>query len=220
MIISYKLALGIAIIIAIIILFFRKSKGLGGKWDSRQDIEEFAIIFNPNDDKKENKTNLPNYEKKIKKQTPNHEIQNMGKKNKDNINIISENKFPQKKCNDSIGEQICRSHLEKRLGTKFTKQRPDFLKNPITNTNLELDCFSEQLKLALEYNGKQHYEFVSKFHKSSTDFHNQKYRDSIKKQLCYKNGIDLIEVPYTISHYEIPLYIDRALEKLGRIKII
>lgn len=118
---------------------------------------------------------------------------------------------------ESIGEKICRNHLEKRFNMKFPKERPDFLKNPITKNNLELDCFSKELKLALEYNGKQHYEFVPKFHNTKNDFYNQKYRDEIKKRLCLENGIDLIEVPYTVVHSDIPDYIDSALKKLNKI---
>jgi hypothetical protein len=31
--------------------------------------------------------------------------------------------------------------------------RPDFLKNPATGRNLEIDCFNNQLKIGLEYQG-------------------------------------------------------------------
>lgn len=116
---------------------------------------------------------------------------------------------------ESIGEKISRNYLEKVFKKKFLKKRPDFLKNPITNCNLELDCFCDELNLALEYNGRQHYEFTPKFHKSSIDFQNQKYRDMIKKKLCYENGVNLIEVPYTIPYKKIPEYIKNALGKLG-----
>lgn len=125
-----------------------------------------------------------------------------------------------KKITESIGEKICRNHLNKRLRKEFVKIKPDFLKNPITKCNLELDCFCEELKLALEYNGKQHYEFIPKFHKNMAELYSQKYRDEMKKRLCVENGIDLIEVPYTVKHVDIPIYIDACLEKLGRIKLV
>lgn len=196
--IPLKLFLLIVGIVLILLLILRKSKGLRGTWDNKNDIQEYAILMS--DD------TTP--EKPLKKSKRNYDLEQLA--NVDNT--VS------KDSGDSIGEKISRYHLEKTLNKKFPKTRPDFLKNPITNTNLELDCFCEDLKLALEYNGKQHYEFVPKFHKTKNDFYNQKYRDEIKKRLCYENGIDLIEVPYKISHDEIPLYIDASLEKLGRIK--
>jgi hypothetical protein len=35
----------------------------------------------------------------------------------------------------------------------FPSVRPDFLKNPATGRNLEIDCFNNQLKIGLEYQG-------------------------------------------------------------------
>lgn len=97
---------------------------------------------------------------------------------------------------DSKGEQRCRAYLEKTLGVPFPKARPWFLNNPITGAVLELDCFNEQLRLAVEYQGEQHYKYVSHFHKSRDAFQNGRYRDAIKRDLCKKNSIILIEVPH------------------------
>jgi len=113
---------------------------------------------------------------------------------------------------ESRGEQICRAHMESRFGVPFKKARPDFLKNPVTGENLELDVFNEDLCIGVEYNGKQHYHFNSHFHQSSTDrFQNQQYRDLIKKQLCQENGVTLIIVPYWIPDDEIPEFINQQL---------
>ena len=57
----------------------------------------------------------------------------------------------------SKGEQKCKETLEKIYGKEFLCVRPDFLRNPETNRKLELDCYNEELKLAVEYNGIQHY---------------------------------------------------------------
>lgn len=103
---------------------------------------------------------------------------------------------------ESFGETECRRVAEKLTGKKFPKSRPDFLKNAITNSNLELDCYCEELKLAIEYNGRQHYEYVPFFHASKDAFHNTKYRDDMKARLCKKNGIRLIIVPYDVKDIE------------------
>jgi hypothetical protein len=102
----------------------------------------------------------------------------------------------------SVGEQKCREFLEKKFKRPFPKTRPHFLRNGVTGTNLELDCFNPELKLAVEYNGQQHYRFTPYFHKSKEAFHNQMYRDETKRRLCKEQGIVLIEVPYTVLNVE------------------
>ena len=64
----------------------------------------------------------------------------------------------------------------------------------------ELDGYSEKLKLAIEYNGEQHYEFIEFFHRNGPeDLKAQKERDRIKQKLCNDNGIYLIVVPYNAN---------------------
>lgn len=116
---------------------------------------------------------------------------------------------------DSKGETECRRVLETLFEKPFPKIRPDMLRNPITEgeNNLELDCYNDDLKLAVEYNGIQHYKYVPYFHKTKDSFHNQKYRDYVKRDLCKKNGIVLIEVPYTVKVEDIDGYLKRELKK-------
>ena len=97
----------------------------------------------------------------------------------------------------SNGEMKCKLYLEKIFNKPFEKIRPDMLKNSVTGKNLELDLYNDELKLAIEYNGEQHYKFCPKIHKNYEHFQTQKYRDEMKKMLCQTNGITLIEVPYT-----------------------
>jgi len=118
---------------------------------------------------------------------------------------------PQKKIKkDSAGEICCREFLENKFQTPFPKTRPDFLKNPVTNMhNFEIDCFSEKLKLGVEYNGRQHYEYTPYFHKNHDAFRNQQYRDELKRRLCKDANIRLIEVPYHVA--DIPAYLNEKL---------
>ncbi len=123
---------------------------------------------------------------------------------------------------DSAGETECRRVVEEHFGKQFPKCRPDFLKNNVTSTdistyNMELDCYNEELKLAVEYNGRQHYNYVPHFHKNREAFYNQKYRDELKRIRCREHGISLIEVPYTIPADKIRDYI---LETLKSMRII
>lgn len=61
---------------------------------------------------------------------------------------------------------------------------------------IELDIFIPLHTLAIEYQGKQHYEPI-KFFGGKNKLIAQKNRDSEKRDICLKNGIILIEVPYT-----------------------
>ncbi len=99
---------------------------------------------------------------------------------------------------ESIGETICRQIMKEIYpNAKFIKTRHKLLRNEKTNRPLELDLYCEELKIAIEYNGKQHYEYIPFFHKNESNFEYQCERDRIKKQLCEDCDINLIVVPYT-----------------------
>lgn len=108
---------------------------------------------------------------------------------------------------DSSGEMECRRVAEMLTGKPFPKKRPDFLKNTITDGNLEIDCYCDELKLGIEYNGAQHYKYIPYFHSSKDAFYNTKYRDDMKGRLCALNGVKLIIVPYTVAVNDIEAYL-------------
>lgn len=126
---------------------------------------------------------------------------------------------PRQQKSDSKGEVECRKVLENLFRKPFSKDRPDFLRNPVTggDFNLELDCFNPQEKIAVEYNGVQHYKYIPYFHKNREAFMNQKYRDHMKREMCQKNGILLIEVPYTVKIPDIQNYLVTELKKHNRL---
>lgn len=118
---------------------------------------------------------------------------------------------------ESKGEAECRRVLESIFKKPFTSQRPDFLRNPVTggNFNLELDCYNEELRLAVEYNGAQHYKYIPYFHRNNDHFMTQKYRDDMKRRICKENKVNFIEVPYTIKIENIKQYIIENCKKIG-----
>jgi hypothetical protein len=100
----------------------------------------------------------------------------------------------------SIGEELTCKAFEKIIGRRVKNNyRPDFLKNPETGRNLEYDCYDSIDKIAIEYNGSQHYRYTPRFHKTEQSFHDQVYRDDLKLKLSKKSGIMLIRVPYTVD---------------------
>lgn len=117
----------------------------------------------------------------------------------------------------SKGEKICREVMERIYGVEFKNIRPDWLKNPETGCNLELDCYNENLKIAVEYNGKQHYEWPNFTNQSQEQFEKQLRRDKFKKERCVRNEVKLITVPFEIPHNEIPAFIvSRLPEKIQK----
>jgi hypothetical protein len=115
----------------------------------------------------------------------------------------------------SKSEAECKVILEKLFGKEFNKIRPAFLKNDVTGKNLELDLYNPELKLCIEVNGKQHYQYTPYFHTSKDSFYNQRYRDEMKKTKCRENGINYIEIPYNIKLSELEKYIKIKCKDFG-----
>lgn len=117
---------------------------------------------------------------------------------------------------ESKGEVECRRVMQKLFDKPFYKTRPRFLNNPVTfgTNNLELDCYNEELKIAVEYDGAQHYKYIPYFHKTYEAFLNQRYRDYMKEQMCKENNIRLIRVPYTVKIDKIESYLTDKLEQM------
>ena len=125
---------------------------------------------------------------------------------------------PQGNKKESRGERECRRILQKIFNKPFPNVRPDFMFNSITGDKLEFDMYDPQLKLVVEYNGQQHYKFTPFFHKTKDSFRNQQYRDKMKKDICKKMGIVLIDVPYTVKIEEIESFLVDKLRKYKYIK--
>jgi hypothetical protein len=114
----------------------------------------------------------------------------------------------------SKGERECRRVMEQLFQRAFPSKRPLFMLNAITGKPLELDCCNEDMKLAVEYNGVQHYKYTKVFHKNYETFRLQQYRDEMKKRLCEQNNYTLIIVPYTIPIEKIEEFLITELKRL------
>ena len=113
----------------------------------------------------------------------------------------------------SKGEMKCKEIIEDIYGVPFFCVRPNFLKNPETKRNLELDLYNDDLKIAIERNGIQHYVWPNYTSNTKEQFINQLRRDKFKYEQCNDNGIYLITVPYTVELDEIENYIRDNLPK-------
>ena len=112
-------------------------------------------------------------------------------------------------CKKCKTEFECKQIIEQLTGKQFNKCRII----PFNNSKLELDGYNEELKLAFEYNGIQHYKLCSWLHKTKRDFEYQKEKDTFKQTWCKNNGIKLISIPYTECS-NLKQYIEKELKRL------
>ncbi|CAI2200457.1 17806_t:CDS:1, partial [Funneliformis geosporum] len=91
-------------------------------------------------------------------------------------------------------------------------RRPGFLKISEYPKGLELDIPYYEYRFAIEVQGKQYEKYDKFFHKGDlNNFIKQQKRDQVKKDLCKKNQIILIEVWYFEDPHTI---IPQQLQKL------
>lgn len=71
--------------------------------------------------------------------------------------------------------------------------RPDWLISPSGN-KLELDFFIENINIAYEIQGEQHFRYIEFFHGNEDGFRKRLLLDQEKKDLCYGRNIKLVEI--------------------------
>lgn len=101
--------------------------------------------------------------------------------------------------------------MENLLGKRFKKTRR------VLPSGLELDGYNQELMLAIEYNGSQHYiENRAYYHREDGSFEAQLNRDKLKREECIELGINLITVHYKLNTFnKIQEYIQSELIRLG-----
>lgn len=110
----------------------------------------------------------------------------------------------------SKSEELARTTFEQLFGKKFPKKRPKWLRNS-RGFQMELDGYNEELKLAFEYQGVQHY----KQSHWGTNLKQRQADDRYKRELCEEMGVLLVELTYQADYRDFPTIIKNNLERLG-----
>ena len=106
--------------------------------------------------------------------------------------------------------EVCKEAIEDIFGVPFYRACPTWLTH-----NLEIEIYNEELKIAVECYGKQHYKYTPLFHRCERNFHEQVRNDKLKADLCDQHGVSLIVVPPDCKSYLIEEFIRNRLHELG-----
>ena len=111
------------------------------------------------------------------------------------------------KCLWKNQEKVCEI-FEQIFKVEFRKKRfYCFIKMDGKKSNIEFDGYNEELKIAFEYQGYQHYIYPNFFHKNKLQFQKQRSKDLFKQQFCLTNNIKLVIIPYWIKEKDFKKYI-------------
>ncbi len=97
----------------------------------------------------------------------------------------------------------------------YPYQRVELEHNVAERGALFLDIFLPRLKIAFEFDGEQHFQYIEHFHGSRDGFVRAKKRDVEKDELCKTRGITLVRVAYNEEMTKTLIHdkIDEALNK-------
>ncbi len=98
-------------------------------------------------------------------------------------------------CNESSGEQRIRLFLEQN-NIHFESQYKLPIKGHYKRKHLRFDFFIPFKKIAIEFDGLQHFKYIPHFHSTKRIFKNQQQNDLAKNRYAKKMNIQLIRIKY------------------------
>jgi len=154
--------------------------------------------------------------------TKKFKFQGVGESGFDIFAPLEKVRKPKRKRRKNKHEERCREIFEAIFQEKFKSVRPDWLRNPTTGKNLELDGYCPSIKtnlgrgLAFEYDGVQHSKYNRHFHGNDPRrFTYQVKRDSWKDLRCKEEGVLLIRIPHFVAYQDLERFISQKLRQHG-----
>jgi len=95
-------------------------------------------------------------------------------------------------CSGSHAEMLCRAAVEKLFGKPFQSRRMRGMPSP-SGHPLQLDIYNEDLRIAVEHHGAQHYRSLPHWH-GSEGLKRQRRHDLLRRKFCKEKGILLVEI--------------------------
>lgn len=103
---------------------------------------------------------------------------------------------------DSKLSQQCIAILKDYLGDKFQKEKTyPWLVNPKTGWHLYVDFMYEDLKLAIEVDGQQHYAISNMYSRNEEKLRTVQFRDRQKELLLQNHGYKIVRLRYPKKEY-------------------
>ena len=123
------------------------------------------------------------------------------------------------KCSEGKSEAWCRQVFQKILTIPFDKHRIYY--DSINKKKFyEIDGFNQGLKLGFEYQGRQHYEYVPKFHRGNeTAYIQQQEFDKRKLEYLQGLGYHIVIIPHTVNFNNLKSFIEKEIETWQRLKV-
>lgn len=108
---------------------------------------------------------------------------------------------PYKAKGKSWGERAISRYLDS-LEIEYKYDTPLQLISPFTGRKLRFDFYLPKYNLCIEYQGKQHFEYVPELHGLNRDkglirVEEQKFKDKLKVDYCTEKKIRLLVISYT-----------------------
>lgn len=112
-----------------------------------------------------------------------------------------------------VRQRICRAWFEYFFNKSFPTVSPSWLPTG-RGRNFQLDGYNNELNLAFEYQGVQHYKKIPYLHQKRS-FKQLQADDKKKEILCKRKGVALIHVPFTVRVPDMGKFIAAECLKRG-----
>ncbi len=114
-----------------------------------------------------------------------------------------------------LREQYVRSLFSHLLGVNFPRRRDVSWLTNAAGARMELDGYNEELRLAFEYQGSQHYGVDGFFLNDDAGFAKRREDDALKLKLCKAHDVTLVVIPFSVGWTHMQDFVSARLTAEG-----